>query len=282
MTAPMILGAMWAWGAGDNAIASRYGTDYKPVELPEKPSYSPEKDVTLLVPTIDTPDTFPKSMRTWLANNPLQIVIVTTADYFNHVVNLLKDFDDEIKSGKITIAVSAKPGKREQLKTGIPLAKGRILALSDDDTYWGPKFLKYMLACFENPHVGGAGGAQSAHVLPEHQDENVINKWEVASIRILDRRNNGQVSSYAADGGVFILAGRSVLFRTEILHDPEFLHKFTHDYWRGKYLLDSGDDTFITRWLQEKNWKIVIQSRPETEIQTGIATDRKFLGQLIR
>lgn len=221
-------------------------------------------------------------MRTWLVNEPREILVVTTSEYLDRVTHLLSEFDEEMNAGKIRIIVSEKPGKREQLKTGIPHAQGRILALSDDDTYWGPEFLKYMLACFENNHVGGAGGAQSAHVLPEHQHADVINKWEVASIRILDRRNGGQVSSYAADGGVFILAGRSVLFRTHILKDADFLHKFTNDYWRGKFLLDSGDDTFITRWLQEKNWKIVIQSRPETEIQTGIATDRKFLGQLIR
>ena len=33
------------------------------------------------------------------------------------------------------------------------------------------------------------------------------------------------------------------------LKDLKFLHGFTHDYWLGKYQLNSGNDKFLTRWM---------------------------------
>ena len=52
--------------------------------------------------------------------------------------------------------------------------------------------------------------------------------------------------------------------------------------WRGKYLLDSGDDTFITRWLYSKGWAVKIQIDPNAEISTVVADSPKYLQQLMR
>lgn len=95
-------------------------------------------------------------------------------------------------------------------------------------------------------------------------------------------RNLSISASSYVDGGVTCLSGRTAGYGAEILKDAAFISSFTKDFWRGKYLLDSGDDTFITRWLYAKGWEIRIQSEPEAEIETVVADSAKLLRQLLR
>ncbi|GKT73778.1 polysaccharide synthase [Colletotrichum tofieldiae] len=72
-----------------------------------------------------------------------------------------------------------------------------------------------------------------------------------------------------------------MIVRAEIAMDPRFIHAITTDTWCGK-LLNTGDDVFLTRWLQNEGWDIAVQNAPEAEIKTIVFDDCNFLRQLIR
>ncbi|KAI1498751.1 hypothetical protein F5X99DRAFT_431517 [Biscogniauxia marginata] len=77
----------------------------------------------------------------------------------------------------------------------------------------------------------------------------IITPWEVAALRIRQKRGRSMKAAFAADGGInFCVSGVTMLLRAEILKDPEFQHAFTHDFWLGKRQ-NMGDDGFITRWV---------------------------------
>ncbi|OLN83731.1 N-acetylglucosaminyltransferase [Colletotrichum chlorophyti] len=293
--ADVVLGALWAWYAYDDANTARLAKKYKPLALPEKPKYK-STDVSIIIPTIDTPETFTDCLRLWLANHPREIIIVTIERDLKRVHDLVKPVIAE-GDDRITLMTADHANKRQQLVAGMKEAKGRILALVDDDAFWSTvEVLPHLLAGFEDPGVGGCVGKQSlfnsianrvltqpysAHIPRDRRDPAVITPWEVASLRSLDNQNNVQAVRFAADGGCFCLVGRTLLMRTEIAQDPEFLHAITHEYWRGK-LLNTGDDVFVTRWLQAYGWDVSIQNAPEAEITTHVMRDSDLLRQMVR
>ena len=69
--------------------------------------------------------------------------------------------------------------------------------------------------------------------------------------------------------------------RAEILKDPSFQLSFTTESWMG-LTLNSGDDSFITRWLMAHGWHFSVQSAPEAKVMTAVMEDSKFLKQLVR
>jgi len=95
-------------------------------------------------------------------------------------------------------------------------------------------------------------------------------------------RNIDLASSTYIDGGTSCLAGRTAAYRTVILKDPEFLYGFTHDYWLGKYQLNSGDDLFLTRWMVSHGWKTYVQVCKEAEILSTMKPNWRFLKQVSR
>lgn len=138
-------------------------------------------------------------------------------------------------------------------------------------------------------------------------------------MRVLDRRNAGQISSYAAaGGGVFVLSGQTALFRASAIRDDggECLEALLADEWEGiwgllrhgprsarlkqnencdtdyavgghgyfhKQKLDTGDDAFLTRWVQERlGLEIVVQGLEAAACLTRVASDRRFASQLLR
>ncbi|KAN0107833.1 glycosyltransferase family 2 protein [Hyaloscypha variabilis] len=175
-------------------------------------------------------------------------------------------------STKVMVLSIPLAGKRRQMAHGIQ----RVLA--DDDVFWPPMLLPYLLACFEVPEVGGVGTRQHAHVPPDA----ALSLWQYLAARRLEKRNISISASNYIDGGVTCLSGRTLAYRAEILKDEAFISAFTHDFWRGRYLLDSGDDTFITRWLYSKNWAVKIQTELKAEISTIVVDSPRYLQQLIR
>lgn len=135
--------------------------EYVPYDIPENPGFLPE-DVSIIVPTIDTEDTFTECLRLWLANNPREIIVVTVPRDLTRVHQLIQpiqrpDFD------KIHVYTVAQANKRAQLIRGIKASTGCILALVDDDTFWPhDQVMQYLLAPFEDEYrdVGAVGGPQ--------------------------------------------------------------------------------------------------------------------------
>ncbi|KAF6822906.1 N-acetylglucosaminyltransferase [Colletotrichum plurivorum] len=275
-----ILAGLWLWYAYDEARTESLARQYKPVPLPKDPTYF-SSDVSIIIPTIDTPDTFTNCLRLWLANKPKEILVVTIDRDYQHVQDLIKPVKAE-GDDRIQLITVDRANKRSQLVAGMKKATGKIIAMVDDDAFWGSvELIPHLLAPFEDPKVGGVVGKQSAHIPQDRRNPAIATPWEIASLRSLDNQNKIQAVRFAADRGCFCLVGRTLLTRAEIAKDPRFLHAITHEYWRGKHL-NTGDDVFVTRWLQTEGWDLSIQNCPEAELTTHVMQDAKLLRQLVR
>lgn len=137
-----------------------YGKQYEPTQLRANPSFFPG-DVSIIVPTISTEDWFATCLRLWLDNNPKEVIIVTIIRDLEHVEQLLKSIADVPGRKVVRVITVDKPNKREQIVAALKEAKGKIIAMIDDDTFPSTnKTLEYLLAPLEDPQVGATGGPQ--------------------------------------------------------------------------------------------------------------------------
>jgi glycosyltransferase involved in cell wall biosynthesis len=140
-------------------LANKYKAKQVSVPLPENPLLC-TGDVSIIVPTIDTEDSFTNSVRLWLNNKPREIIVVTIPRDLDRVRELLAPIDDCYDS-KIHLLTVPEPNKREQMVCGIKFATGAILCLVDDDVFWPhDRVLPHLLAPLENERIGAVGGPQ--------------------------------------------------------------------------------------------------------------------------
>ncbi|OAX40903.1 hypothetical protein K503DRAFT_686565 [Rhizopogon vinicolor AM-OR11-026] len=246
---------------------------YRPVPLPENPTYIASEDVTIIVPTIDAGEEFKEAAHSWLAGKPKEIIIITEEKMLGPLQELATAVDPE----RIRVLTVPFANKRLQMAHGIRNTTTDIIVFADDDAIWPPTMLPYMLACFEDQKVGGVGTSQRVQPVGER-----MTVWEVLAAFRLTIRNIEISSSTHIDGGLPCLSGRTAAYRTVILKDPEFLHGFTHDYWLGKYQLNSGDDKFLTRWMVSHGWSTYVQCCKEAELLSTMKPNWRFLKQVLR
>ncbi|KAF8907894.1 glycosyltransferase family 2 protein [Gymnopilus junonius] len=248
-------------------------TAYRPIPLPENPTYVAEEDVTIIVPTIDAGEEFKEAANSWLVGKPKEILIITEEKMLGPLQELANEVDPE----KIRVLTVPFANKRLQMSHGIKNTTTDIIVFADDDAIWPPTLLPYTLACFEDQKVGGVGTSQRVKQVGKR-----MTVWEVLAAFRLTIRNIEIASSTHIDGGLPCLSGRTAAYRTVILKDPDFLHGFTHDYWLGKYQLNSGDDKFLTRWMVSHGWNTYVQCCPEAELLSTMKPNWRFLKQVLR
>lgn len=147
-----------AWGCYESVIEAGYEKYYKPLPLPDNPQYN-SQDVSIVVATIDTPETLSEALCQWRDNDPYEIIVVTIERDLLHVQNLVAQVP---MAGEITRIITCDiANKREQLARGIRMATRNIIALVDDDVFWpSTQVLPYLLAGLEDPEVGATQGKQ--------------------------------------------------------------------------------------------------------------------------
>ncbi|RXW15837.1 hypothetical protein EST38_g10018 [Candolleomyces aberdarensis] len=246
---------------------------YRPVPLPENPTYVASEDVTIIVPTIDAGEEFKEAAHSWLVGKPKEILIITE----EKMLGPLQDLANQVDPERIRVLTVPFANKRLQMSHGIKNTTTDIIVFADDDAIWPPTLLPYTLACFEDQKVGGVGTSQRVQPVGDR-----MTVWEVLAAFRLTIRNIEISCSTHIDGGIPCLSGRTAAYRTVILKDPEFLHGFTHDYWLGKYQLNSGDDKFLTRWMVSHGWNTYVQCCPEAELLSTMKPNWRFLKQVLR
>ncbi|KAI0783727.1 nucleotide-diphospho-sugar transferase [Abortiporus biennis] len=246
---------------------------YRPIPLPANPTYTPVEDVTIVVPTIDAGQEFKEAARSWLAGNPKEILIITE----QRMLEPLQELANSVDSKRIRVLTVPYANKRLQMTHGIKHTTTDIIVFADDDAIWPPTLLPYVLACFEDQQVGGVGTSQRVQAVGKR-----MTVWEVLAAFRLSIRNIEIAASTHIDGGIPCLSGRTAAYRTVILKDPLFLHGFTHDYWLGKYQLNSGDDKFLTRWMVSHGWNTYVQCCKEAELLSTMRPNWRFLKQVLR
>lgn len=254
----------------------------RPIPLPLSAPHKPKQDVTVIVPTIDFTSHFVISIRTLLASQPKELIVVTTTTLHPALVDLLQSSLSPREYDQIRLLHIPRPNKRRQLAEGIRHATGAFLVVADDDVFWPPAILEYLLAGFDSPSVGGVGSFQVVRGSRDPGVAATFSPWEALAARRLFLLNRSKAAHSYIDDGVMCLSGRTACYRASILQTAEFLHAFTNEYWLGRYLLNSGDDQFLTQFLLHRGWKIRIQSAPEAEIETRALNSANYLRQLLR
>ncbi|KAF8926564.1 hypothetical protein BGZ47_002660, partial [Haplosporangium gracile] len=239
----------------------------------ENPTYRAEYDVTIIVPTIDAGEEFKEAAHSWLVNNPKEIIIITETK----MKDALQELANSVDPTRIRVLTVPKANKRLQMVEGIRNTTSEIIVFADDDAIWGPQTLEYILACFEDPNMGGVGTSQTVKSVGRYQTV-----WEVLAGFRLTIRNIEIAASTHIDGGICCLSGRTAAYRTCILQDPQFQYNFTHDFWLGKYPLNSGDDKFLTRWMVYHGWNTYVQVCKEAELLSTFKNNWRFVKQVLR
>jgi cellulose synthase/poly-beta-1,6-N-acetylglucosamine synthase-like glycosyltransferase len=203
---------------------------YRPIHPKKNPDGTSanvfkSSDVTIIVPTIDNGEEFLEAAKIWLKNRPFEVIIVTSDKMKEELTRTCATIDPDL----FRVLSVPKPNKRVQLMKGIHATQTSIVALSDDDAIWTSNFLNWMLAPFDDEKMGGVGSRQEMTAVEGH-----ATFWEViADFRLTMRMIETSATTYV-DGGMSCLSGRTAVYRTEILLDPEFEEAFLNEKWQGK------------------------------------------------
>ncbi|KAH8807680.1 hypothetical protein F5884DRAFT_857255 [Xylogone sp. PMI_703] len=230
------LGLICLWKNIPPTVNKLVAPKLEPVQLHDNPSFVPSIDVSVVVPTVSPGNSFERALLTWLANRPLEIIIVTTIHFEDlvqaRVANALKGTSSASTAIKVVSIPVAE--KRRQHAQGIREAQGSIIVLVDDDVFWSTKLLLLVLACFEDSKVGAVGTKLKWDLTYNNIYPN--STWGHISASILDSWNNELSTMNHLDKSVTVLSSRTVACRSSNLKSSSFLHAFTHEYWFGNIL----------------------------------------------
>lgn len=115
-------------------------------------------------------------------------------------------------------------------RAGINAARTDLVCFTDDDAIWNANFLKWLIAPFDDPNMGGVGSSQIMR-------PNDLTRPPTVFERIADMRLSGRMLEAAAstfyDGSVSCLSGRTALYHKRILTD-NFPDQFCNELWWNK------------------------------------------------
>lgn len=246
---------------------------YSPIQPIDEPTVT-SNDMTVIIPTVaEDLQQLKETVQSAYRLEPHELLLVTPDSKIKRVEKMI----DDLGNPKLIRVLSvSQANKRRQLCRAIPEVTTKITLLLDDDVWLPEKFNKWMLAPFEDSHVGGVGTNQQLRRF------NRSNIWEFLGAIYLVRRTFDCTACNWIDGGLPCLSGRAVAYRSEILQDSNFTYGFTHETWGSDHFLNADDDNFITRWLFSHDWKIQLQNHRECEVETTLENDSKYLRQCLR
>ena len=261
---------------------------YKPSLVQPDPSFT-RHDVTVIVPTVDPAGpVFPECIRSILANGVAQIIVVTAgADLKTKCRQALKALAPEAGETSLVVSAIAKPSKRRQIRHAMSHVSTPITILADEGASWpSMNFIPSVLAPFENQKVGVVAPKKRAR-------RTTPGKWSWQSIvnfiatNYLERHNWELKASNAIDGGVFVVSGRTAVYRTEFLANQALLdhfcnEKFFFGLFGGEDGLGPYDDNFLTRAAIKNGWLIRFQDTEEATVEVTLGEWPRFHSQLLR
>ncbi|KAK1756719.1 hypothetical protein QBC47DRAFT_341437 [Echria macrotheca] len=288
LLAPAILLAFWLWGYIDSKISARYSAQYKPYPIRQNPTYTPSRDVSVVSCMLNPEPLFISRLASWLRNDPSEVVLSTRAAFVGKVQAALDSCDFDTSKVRIVVAPDSLPGFRGQMVTGLRAARCPIIAKVDGHILWGDEYLVHMLASFEDPSVGASGGAMTVFIAPERQNPESVTPAEVAATKMLfGAARCCKTDIFAAARFRWIIAGGSVLYRAALVTSDAFVAGFMNDIWHSPFgrrtRLDTGDDTFISRWIARQGYINAAQQLPATDVsRVPKRSAHAFVMQLMR
>lgn len=197
----------------------------------------------------EDPDIIMRCLRSWLAENPTEVIVVPDLEDREVIAQLRRVTDRRLR-----VIPFAHEGKRSALGVGIRAATSEVIVLADSDTEWELGLLANILAPFEDPKVGGVGTRQNAYMA----DTSV---WRRVADWMIDIRYLDYVPSQARSGAVACLSGRTAAYRRSAI--MPILGHMEHEFFLGRMCI-SGDDGRLTWLVLAAGYKTVYQSTART------------------
>jgi cellulose synthase/poly-beta-1,6-N-acetylglucosamine synthase-like glycosyltransferase len=258
---------------------------YKPTNRRANGQYT-EEDVSVIIPTVDpsNPD-FASTLASVLENQPLKVLIVTVEGEgrVQTAQKMADNLQDHYPNVVIHVSATRVASKRAQVAHAIPLVTTALTVLCDDHVWWPSKnFLRTAAAPFEDSYVGGVG--TNKRVVRNKTGFGWTSFFNILGALYLERHNFEIRATNAVDGGVFVISGRTAVYRTDILQHQKFLRGFVNErFFFGKFgPLNADDDNFICRWLVTNGWTVKIQYGEDARIETTLGEWPKFPSQCLR
>jgi cellulose synthase/poly-beta-1,6-N-acetylglucosamine synthase-like glycosyltransferase len=241
------------------------------------------RDVTVIVPTVAPYGSeFAECLKSICKNYPREIhVVVSTHELYDPANSVCMKLSDE-HGVLIRVIVANVANKRKQVSCSFQQIQTRLIASADDHVFWPSGFLESCICPFEDPKVCLVGCTK--HVRRTPKANFVDDLYNFFGCLYLERHNFEILSSSAIDGGVFVVSGRTAIYRSSMVQDPNFISAFVNErfFFNCFGPLNADDDNFITRWAVRNGKDIAIQSGPQATISTTLGDRRKFLYQCLR
>jgi cellulose synthase/poly-beta-1,6-N-acetylglucosamine synthase-like glycosyltransferase len=229
--------SVWVIRVGMSKLYRPYPVGYKTTTSVVVPAYREDPDILL------------QCLRTWLAEEPTEVIIVPDVEDEDVIARLRQVHDPRLR-----IVPFAHQGKRSALGVGIRAATSEVIILADSDTQWEPGLIENVIAPFADPKIGGVGTRQNAY-MPQTSVWRRIADWMI-DIRYLD-----YVPSQGRRGAVACLSGRTAAYRRSAV--MPVLGHMEHEFFLGR-LCVAGDDGRLTWLVLASGYKTVYQSTART------------------
>ncbi|EEU44965.1 uncharacterized protein NECHADRAFT_48936 [Fusarium vanettenii 77-13-4] len=263
---------------------------YRPAEIVPDPAFKRE-DVSVILPTVDPqgPD-FRECVLSIMANRPEAIYVVTVgAQLREQCKAVVERLSNEANYKGAYLAALPIASKRRQVAHAVPRIKTAVTVLADDHVFWPETFLPSVLAPLNDGSVGMVATKKRVRrTTPGNWGWTDFVNFIVNFIacNYLQRHNWELRASSGIDGGLFVISGRTAVYRTEFLRDGNLMDKLCSEKFFFGLLGGTGlgpdDDNFLTRAAMKKGWRVFFQDTEEATIETTLGLCPKFSDQLLR
>ncbi|MBL7495337.1 glycosyltransferase [Frankia sp. CNm7] len=222
---------------------------------------------SVIVPSFrEDPDVLERCLKTWLAQEPTEIIIVPDVEDTELIERLARRADPTV-----TVIPFVHEGKRSALGVGISAARYDVIVLCDSDTAWEPGLLAAVQMPFVDPEVGGVGTRQNVY-------EPRTSVWRRVANWLVDIRYLDYVPAQGRAGAVACLSGRTAAYRRSAV--LPVLHNLEHEFFLGRRCI-AGDDGRLTWLVLASGYKTVHQ---DTARAMSMFPDslRAFIKQRVR
>jgi N-acetylglucosaminyltransferase len=224
-------------------------------------------NVSVIVPAYrEDPDILLECLQTWLAQNPMEVIIVPDVDDVA-VQHRLAAVDDP----RVRVLAFEHRGKRSALGVGIRASRGEIVVLVDSDTRWLPGLLDAVQMPFADPSVGGVGTQQNVY-------RRTSSLWRRIADWLVNLRYYDYVPAMSRVGAVACLSGRTAAYRRAAI--LPVLDNLENEFFLGRRCV-AGDDGRLTWLVLASGYRTVHQSSARA-LSMFPSSFRAFVKQRVR
>lgn len=223
--------------------------------------------VSVVVPSYrEDPEILMKCLKTWLRQNPNEVIIVLDLDDVECAEQLATIEDD-----RLNVIHYRHEGKRSALGVGIRAAVGEIVVLADSDTLWTNGLLAAVQMPFLDPRVGAVSTQQNVY-------QRTTSIWRRVADWMVNLRYYDYVPAMGRKGAVICVSGRTAAYRRSVI--VPMLPNLEHEFFLGRRCV-AGDDGRLTWLVLASGYRTVHQSSARA-LSVFPATFRGFCKQRVR